>query len=275
MDDLYAKTDERLHQIEVEYNDSTSPNYQNGLWYRQQRADALSDAYVLREDYYKQHPVKSFAPTTQEQKWAADYNERVLKASVVDGESDYLLQEGLDRQWRWNSGPEASSVIDREYVASTSRLDGQFRADTIFLRPYYEFLDGAWSQDFIYSSTLPVTLPMLSNGQTPLNFRTSSEYRSALRRDFLKKIQDAGRVPAAFISTVVGDKTLGELFPDRLTDTQARYVSNVLTTRFMKPFYDKLDPAVELFLKQNPKFLEPLLRWDYKPGSAELAPYLP
>ncbi len=194
------------------------------------------------------------------------------------GRADFVKQEQLDRLWRNDNGPEASALIDREYASSMDRLDNQFRADNIFLRPYFKLEDSAWSQDFLYptSGSEPVTLPMLSNGQKALNFRTSGEYRAALRADFVRELKDAGKLPDAYRGIEVGGKTLGELFPTgRLTDTQILGAANMLRDHFMQPFYDKLNPVLTYWLQENPKYLEPLLRWDYKPGSVALAPYLP
>jgi len=169
---------------------------------------------------------------------------------------------------------DAAAVVDNDYAASMDDTDRQFRLDRLALQPYYDFEDSAWAQDFIYGED-PVALPMLTNGQVPLNFRSSSEYASALRSDFYLTVQKEGALPAVFANIPTGETTLGEQFPGRLDGTQVRRVSNILTDYYMNPFYDKLDPAVTLFLQQNPKYLEPLLRWDYKPGSIATDLYLP
>jgi hypothetical protein len=276
MDAVYAETDRKLLALETVYNDSTSIHYQDGGYFRKIRATILGDAYTLREDFYKANPTADREPTTKEQKWATSYLEEVVKPSIDEnmGEVDFIKQEELDHRWRRENGDEAAALIDREYASSTSQLDNQFRADNIELRPYYDFMDSAWAQDFIYGED-PVALPMLTNGQTPLNFRSSSEYASALRSDFYLTVQKEGALPAAFANIPTGETTLGEQFPGRLDGTQVRRVSNILTDYFMNPFYDKLDPATTLYLQQNPKYLEPLLRWDYKPGSIATDPYLP
>jgi hypothetical protein len=209
MDEVYAETDQQLLTLEAMYNDSNSPNYQNGLWYRQMHSQILGSAYTLRQQFYAKNPTKERAPTTQEQKWSADYMENVIKASVdAQGSSDFYKQEQLDRLWRAENGPEASALIDREYIASTSLLDQQFRADTIELRPYFKFEDSAWAQDFLYpeSGSEKVVLPMLSNGQKPLNFRTGGEYRAALRADFVLELQTAGKLPDVYAYIPTGEE---------------------------------------------------------------------
>ena len=277
MDKVYAETERQLVSIHAEYDNSSSSHYQDGVWYRGKHADILSSAYVLREDYYAQNPAADSEPTTREQKWATDYLEKVVKASVdkASNETDFILQEELDRQWRRDNGPEASAVIDREYAASMDKLDNQFRADNIILRPFFDVQDSAWSQDFLYEVGESVTLPMLSNGQTPLNFRTAAEYRSALRADFLRQIYTDGKLPEAYLNVPSGEGTLADDFSGRLSETQSRRAAELLVGYFVQPFYDKLNPVITAYLQDNPKYLEPLQRWGYKPGSLATDPYLP
>ena len=86
-----------------------------------------------------------------------------------------------------------------------------------------------------------------------------------------------GKIPdnLAGIRTSQGGDTLGERFPGKLSDTQVRRASNVLVTFFMQPFYDKSDPIVTEYLKAHPKYMEPLLRWDYWTGSVATEEALP
>ena len=134
-----------------------------------------------------------------------------------------------------------------------------------------------WSQEFFSDPNDPISLPSLSNGQKALNFRSSGEYRSALRADIYRSVQKLGKIPdnLAGIRTSQGGDTLGERFPGKLSDTQVRRASNVLVTFFMQSFYDKSDPIVTEYLKANPKYMEPLLRWDYWTGSVATEEALP
>lgn len=279
MDAVSAETERQLTSLETVYNDSNSPHYQDGAWYRSMRGTVFQNARILRERFFEQNPAVERAPTTKEQKWVTDYNETVIKASVDEsvGEVDWLLQEQLDRVWRRENGTEASAVVDREYAASMNRLDAQFRGDRLILQPFFDFEDSMWSQDFFTDPNDPISLPSLSNGQKALNFRTSSEYRVALRSDIFVVLQTAGKIPdnLAGIRTSAGGDTLGERFPGKLSDTQVRRASNVMVTYFMRPFYDKQDPIVTEYLKAYPKYMEPLLRWDYWTGSIATEEALP
>jgi len=276
MDKVSKDTEAQLASISQVYNDSNSPHYQDGTWYRAARGDVLQTARIQREAFFDANPAVERNPTTQEQKWVTSYNEEVIKASLdpSTGMTDWSLQEQLDRIWRRDNGLDAAAVVDNDYAASMDDTDRQFRLDRLALQPYYDFEDSAWSQDFLYGPD-PVALPMLTNGQKPLNFRSSGEYRSALRADLYKEIQENGLGAFAGLPASQGGESLGNTFPGKLSDTQIRRVSNILSTLFMQPYYDKLDPVVTEYLKANPKFLAPLLAWDYKPGSIATDLYLP
>ncbi len=279
MDQVSKDTERQLISLETVYNDPNSPHYQDGTWYRSMRANVLQNAAAAREQFFTQNPAVSSAPTTQEQKWVADYNETVIKASRDEalGEIDWLLEEQLDREWRRKNGTEAAEVVDREYAASSNRLDNQFRMDRLLLQPFFDFEDSMWSQDFFSDPDNPIALPSLSNGQKALNFRSDGEYRSALRADIFRVIQKAGKIPdnLAGIPTTEGGDTLGERFPGKLSDTQVRRASNVLVTFFMRDFYDKRDGIVTEYLKEHPKYMTPLLTWDYWTGSVATEEFLP
>lgn len=239
--------------------------------YKEYISERIGAAREAMEEYKKtvgieDEPLPDDAPESL--RVFEQYIREVVEPSVIDGVMDWEVHEQLYNQMAKShagdqiGGVPVMEVVDMQLASKDDETYAAYRKDMQKVRPYFDFLDSAWSPTSPVLERTEWIDPAMAG-----KFRTPQEFETALHNQLSRDLGEGGdgfenwgEVMYDEDEEITFAQEFGEV--PNLSVDRAESVATQLVKKVMGDFYDLRDGVKEWWLKNKGQDLLPILqRW--------------